>query len=64
MGRIRVVDNDRGEITVTRDGVEIRGWSYSNEDERRMKMFAAREYRDGWEDAAEAFTQAGGSTNG
>lgn len=44
----RVIDNDRDEITVTLDGKELRGWSYSNEGERRMKMLAAREYVEGY----------------
>ena len=47
----RVVDNDRDEITVTLDGKEIRGWSYANEAERRMKMLAAREFCEGWHHA-------------
>lgn len=44
----RVCDNDRDEITVTLDGKEIRGWSYENEAERRVKMLAAREFCEGW----------------
>lgn len=46
--RPRVVDNDRGEITVTLDGKEIRGWWYADEAERRIKMLAAREFCEGW----------------
>lgn len=45
---LRVVDNDRDEITVTLDGKEIRGWSYRDETERRVKMLAAREFCEGW----------------
>lgn len=44
----RVCDNDRDEITVTLDGKEIRGWSYQDEAERRVKMRAAREFCEGW----------------
>jgi hypothetical protein len=44
----RVIDNDRDEITVTLDGKELRGWSYSNEAERRTKMLQAWEYVEGY----------------
>lgn len=44
----RVIDNDSGEITVALDGKELRGWSYVRDDERRTKMFCAREYVEGW----------------
>lgn len=44
----RVTDNDRGEITVTLDGKEIRGWIYSSDQERRMKMLCAREFVEGY----------------
>ena len=44
----RVTDNDQGEISVTIDGRELRGWSYSSNDERRQKMLQAREYVEGW----------------
>lgn len=49
----RVTDNDAGEISVTFNGKELRGWSYANDSERRMKMLAAREYVEGWCDASE-----------
>lgn len=49
----RVVDNDLDEITVTRAGKEIRGWSYASEAERRTKMLAAREFCEGWYHATE-----------
>lgn len=48
----RVADNDRDEITVTINNEEIRGWSYANEAERRTKMLAAREFVEGWFQAA------------
>lgn len=44
----RVTDNDRDEITVTMDGKELRGWSYSSEQERRVKMLCAREFVEGF----------------
>lgn len=44
----RVTDNDCDEITVTLDGKEIRGWSYSSDDERRTKMLCAREFVEGF----------------
>lgn len=47
----RVTDNDDGQITVTLDDKELRGWSYSSDDERRTKMICAREYVEGWHDA-------------
>jgi len=46
--QLRVIDNDRDEISIWRNGKEIRGWSYRNETERRMKMLAAREFAEGW----------------
>jgi hypothetical protein len=51
---LRLIDNDHGEITVTLHGKEVRGWSYSNDNERRMKMLAAREYVEGWYDGYKA----------
>ena len=47
----RVIDNDQGEITVTLDGRELRGWAYANDTERRAKMCMARDYVEGWCDA-------------
>lgn len=44
----RVTDNDDGEITVSLNGTELRGWSYRNDAERRQKMVQAREYIEGW----------------
>lgn len=54
----RVVDNDRDEITATLDGKEIRGWSYSDEAERRVKMLAAREFCEGWFQASDRIEPA------
>jgi hypothetical protein len=48
--RPRLIDNDLGEISVTINGKEVRGWSYQNDPERRIKMLLAREYVEGWFD--------------
>jgi hypothetical protein len=50
---IVLVDNDHGEITVMLYGKELRGWSYQDDAERRIKMLAAREYVEGWCDGRE-----------
>lgn len=50
----RVTDDDKGEITVSFGGRELRGWSYASDDERRQKMLQAREYVEGWCDGREA----------
>lgn len=44
----RVIDNDKGDITVEVFGKEVRGWSYKDDAERRAKMVAAHEYAEGW----------------
>lgn len=48
MTDLRVKDNDRDEITVMSGETEVRGWSYANDQERRVKMLCAREYVEGW----------------
>jgi len=48
MTDLRVKDNDKDEITVISGDTEIRGWSYADERERRIKIFAAREFVEGW----------------
>lgn len=50
----RVTDNDRDEITVTLGGKELRGWSYSSDQERRIKMLCAREYVEGFCDGRQS----------
>lgn len=50
----RVIDFDDGEISVRFNGEEIRGWSYKDDAERRIKMLCAREYVEGWCDGREA----------
>lgn len=47
----RVIDNDRDEITISLGGKELRGWSYANDAERRVKMLCAHEYVEGWHNA-------------
>lgn len=44
----RVTDNDKGEISVSLEGKELRGWSYADDGERRAKMLMAREYVEGF----------------
>ena len=44
----RLTDDDKGEITVSLDGKELRGWSYASDAERRAKMVQAREYVEGY----------------
>lgn len=53
-----VSDNDKGEITVSLDGRELRGWLYATDDERRQKMVQAREYVEGWYDGKDAADHA------
>ena len=48
MEQPRLTDNDHGEITVALNGKELRGWSYKDDVERRIKMLAAREYVEGY----------------
>lgn len=48
MTDLRVKDNDKDEITVMDGDKEVRGWSYANEQERRVKILCAREYVEGW----------------
>jgi hypothetical protein len=45
-----VFDNDRGHVLAMLEGRSIRGWSYQNDDERRLKTRLAREYVEGWVD--------------
>jgi hypothetical protein len=52
--RPHLIDNDLGDITVTLNDKELRGWSYKDDAERRTKMLAAREYIEGWYDGREA----------
>jgi cellobiose-specific phosphotransferase system component IIA len=45
---MKVVDNDKDEITVMDGDKEVRGWSYATELERRAKILCAREFVEGW----------------
>lgn len=47
MTDLRVKDNDRDEITIMDGDRQVRGWSYANEQERRVKMLCAREFVEG-----------------
>ena len=47
----KVIDNDKDEVTVSLDGVELRGWSYKNSAEQHTKMLCAREYVEGWHES-------------
>lgn len=49
-----VTDDDKNKITVSLNGHELRGWSYSTDGERRQKMIQAREYIEGWCDGRDA----------
>ena len=44
----KIIDNDRGGITVELLGNVLRGWLYENDAERQTKMLAAHEYVEGW----------------
>jgi hypothetical protein len=44
----RITDNDAGDITASVDGKEIRGWSYKDAAEQRIKMLMAHEFAEGW----------------
>jgi hypothetical protein len=50
----RVTDNDAGEISVTLNGQELRGFIYKDDAERRTKMLCAREYIEGWCDGKDS----------
>lgn len=54
MTQPRVTDNDHGEISVTFNGKELRGFIYSDDTSRRLKMLAAREYVEGWCDGRDS----------
>lgn len=60
----RVIDFDDGEISVRLDGKELRGWSYKDDAERRVKMLAAREYVEGWCDGRDIHGLARSPTEG
>jgi hypothetical protein len=45
---LKVKDNGKDEIAVMDGEKEVRGWSYANETERRIKIGFAREFIEGW----------------
>jgi hypothetical protein len=47
---VKVIDNDKDEITVVHraDGQLIRSWNYIGEIDRRLFMRHAREFAEGW----------------
>jgi hypothetical protein len=45
---MKVVDNDKDEITVMDGDKEVRGWGYEDELQRRIKIGFAREFVEGW----------------
>lgn len=49
----KITDNDQGEIFATVGGVEVRGWSYQDDTERRLKMTMAHEFAEGWFQASQ-----------
>ena len=54
----RITDNDTGEISATVNDKEVRGWSYKDDAERRMKMLMAQEFAEGWFQAKKQETQS------
>lgn len=44
----KIIDDDRDEIRAEVGGQSIRSWEYHSEQERRVKMLAAREFAEGW----------------
>ena len=50
----KIIDDDAGTITAAVNGKEIRGWSYKDDAERRIKMLMAHEFAEGWFQAKHA----------
>ena len=44
----KIIDNDRGVITVSVNERRVRDWIYANDEQRRKYMLLAREYVEGW----------------
>lgn len=51
MARIKISDNDFGEIAAMCDGEVLRSSVYRDRVEQRAKMLAAREFAEGWHQA-------------
>ena len=47
MSTLRVTDDDNGEVTVSRDGKELRGWSYANDTEQVVDWTMRIDHRPG-----------------
>lgn len=45
---LKVKDNGKDEVAVMDGEKEVRGWSYADEHERRIKIGFAREFIEGW----------------
>jgi hypothetical protein len=45
---MKIIDDDAGEVTAVVGGKEVRGWSYKDGAERRIKMQMAHEFAEGW----------------
>jgi len=50
---LRIKDNDKDEIAIMDGTTEVRGYSYANGQERRVKMLMAHEFVEGWYQATE-----------
>ena len=47
MKNLKVVDNDADDVSIMDGEIQVRGWSYANDAERRVKMLCAREWMEG-----------------
>ena len=50
MANLKVVDTDKGTISLVYRGHVLRSWNYTNEPEHMVLMKCAREYVEGWRD--------------
>jgi len=46
--RIRVVDNDKDEVSIQKNGTTLMSWNYESESERRNCIMLARVWQDGY----------------
>ena len=54
MTKLKLIDNDAGEVRLDLGVDTVRSWAYSDESERRLKMLLAWEFRDGWYQACDS----------
>jgi len=54
----KVIDDDKGEIIASLNGVTLRTWIYVGSSARITKMLCAREYVEGWCDGWDAYGSA------